>query len=47
MYFDLITINIDVISDLAAQDDDHDSDTDGLESYNINAKSLFTKMVLK
>ena len=38
VYWGLITINIDAIGGLKAQDDDHDSDIDSLESSNCNAK---------
>ena len=48
MYLDLITINVDAIGELTDQDDNHDSDIDGLESkITAMPKGLFTNMVLK
>ena len=43
MYLDLITINIDAIGVLPAQDDDHAYHIDGLESNNCNVKRPVSK----
>ena len=38
MYLDLMSINVDVINELPAQNDNFDSDIDGLENNNHNTK---------
>ena len=43
MYLDIITIKIGAVGEIPAQDDDHDSDIDGLESNNCNARRLVHK----